>query len=114
MRMVTVKKSQFAGFNDKRVYFYDGIVSLPFGHRLLEEVRKEKKRFEKSIHQVINEKKLELLKTEASAVWQCERLRVLRSISAQPSIHYKSDSDKLQQIITNITTRNYILNSHWL
>ena len=45
MRMVTVKKSQFAGFNDKRVYFYDGIVSLPFVHRLLEEVRKEKERF---------------------------------------------------------------------
>ena len=88
---------QFAGLNNKRFYFYYGIASLPFGHLLLEEVRKEKKDLEKSIHQVINEKKIELLKTEASTVRQCERLRVLRSVLLQLPIHYKLDSERLQR-----------------
>ena len=34
MQMKSVKKSQFAGSNDKRFYFHDGVVSLPFGHSL--------------------------------------------------------------------------------
>ena len=45
MRMVSVNKTQFAGLNDKRFYFQDGIVSLPFGHYLLEDSRKEKEKF---------------------------------------------------------------------
>ena len=43
MRMKSVNKTQFAGLNNKRYYFHDGIVSLPFGHFLLEKVRKKKK-----------------------------------------------------------------------
>ena len=35
----SVKKTKFAGLNDKRFYFHDGIVSLPFGHFLLNKVR---------------------------------------------------------------------------
>ena len=45
MRMVSVNKTQFAGLNDKRFYFHDGIVSLLFGHYLLEDSRKEKEKF---------------------------------------------------------------------
>lgn len=38
------EKSQFAGLNDKRDYFSDGICSLPYGHSLLlNEIRNEKK-----------------------------------------------------------------------
>ena len=43
VRMKSVNKTQFGGLNDKRHYFHDGIVSLPFGHFLLEKVRKKKK-----------------------------------------------------------------------
>ena len=32
MQMVSVNKTQFAGLNDERFYFYDGIVSLPFSN----------------------------------------------------------------------------------
>ena len=39
MQMVSVNKAQFAGLNDKRFYFYDGIVSLPSGHFFLNKVR---------------------------------------------------------------------------
>ena len=42
------KKKQFAGLNDKRFYFHNGIVLQPFGHFLLEKTRKEKKSIEMS------------------------------------------------------------------
>ena len=34
MRMQSISKSQFAGLKDKRFYFYNGIISMPFGHPL--------------------------------------------------------------------------------
>ena len=39
MQMKTVTRKQFAGLNNKRFYFTDGITSLPFGHFLLAEIR---------------------------------------------------------------------------
>ena len=42
MQMVSVNKTQFVGLNDKRFYFQDGIISLPFGHFLLNKVRGQK------------------------------------------------------------------------
>ena len=36
MQMKSVRKTQFAGLNDKSFYFHDGIVSLPFPQFLLE------------------------------------------------------------------------------
>ena len=45
MELVSVEKKRFASLNDKRFYFMGGIVSLPFGHLLLEEVRKLKSNF---------------------------------------------------------------------
>ena len=50
MKMKSVNKTQFAGLNDKRYYFHDGIVSLPFGHFLLEKVRKEKEKHRSKLH----------------------------------------------------------------
>ena len=49
MRMQSISKSQFAGLNEKKFYFYDSIVSMPFGHPLLEKLAKEKKK-ERHIH----------------------------------------------------------------
>ena len=42
MQMNSVKRTQFAGLNDKRYYFHDGIVSLPFGHFYYINVEKKK------------------------------------------------------------------------
>ena len=50
MKMKTVAKVKFARLNDKRYYFSDGIVSLPFGHPLLNKVREYKKQLTK-IHE---------------------------------------------------------------
>ena len=67
MRMQSKSRSQFAGLNDKRFYFYDGIVSMPFGQPLLEKLRKENQK-ETHIHLHIKEKTEEYLNAEAKAV----------------------------------------------
>ena len=42
MQMNTISKVQFGTLNDKKFYFCDGIVSLPYDHPLLENLRKKK------------------------------------------------------------------------
>ena len=44
MQVKSVTKTQFTGLNDKRFYFHDRIVSLSFGHFLLNKVREEKEK----------------------------------------------------------------------
>ena len=117
MTMTSVNKVQFASLNDKRYYFSDGIVSLPFGHPSLNNVRKYKKSLPK-IHTVIAREKNEILKYENAAVNQNERLRILRSIFSQPITYFTLktnrrflDKDKKFDFTT---TRDYILNSKWL
>ena len=57
MQMKSVKKNQFAGLKDKRFYFHDGIVSLPFVHFLLNNVREEKEKHRPHVHTKIQKKK---------------------------------------------------------
>ena len=52
MQMVSIRKAQFAGLNDKRYYFSDGITSFPYGHFLLAELRSQKKEH-KEIHKEV-------------------------------------------------------------
>ena len=59
MIMTSSNKVKFAQLNDKRYYFSDGIVSLPFGHSLLEKIREYKNSL-KDIHLVIDEEKEKL------------------------------------------------------
>ena len=91
MQMKYVKKTQFAGLNDKSFYFLDGIVSLPFGHFLLKKVREEKEKHRADLHTKISKIMYEFLALEGH-VHLCDRLRVLRSINAQPPLHYLLNS----------------------
>ena len=117
MTMTSVNKVQFASLNDKRYYFSDGIVSLPFGHPSLKEVRNYKKSLPK-IHTVISKEKNKILQYENAAVNENERLRILRSIFSQPLTYYKLKTDyryvDKNKKFDYTTTRDYILNSHWL
>ena len=88
MQMKSIKKTQFARLNDKRSYFHEGIVSPPSGHFLLNKVREEKEKHRTDLHAKIFKKMFEFLTTESRAVHLCERLSVLRSIYAQPSLLY--------------------------
>ena len=56
MQMKSVCKVQFGQLNDKRFYFCDGIVCLPFGNPYLEDLRKNKLKY-RNIHSVIQIKK---------------------------------------------------------
>ena len=44
MKMASANKAPFAGVNDKRYYFLDGIVSFPYDSPLLLALREEKGR----------------------------------------------------------------------
>ena len=116
MKMTTVNKVKFARLNDKRYYFSDGIVSLPFGHILLEKARQYKKQLTK-IHQQIDNEKDAILQLENEAVMQNERLRILRCIFSQPLVYFDLHSHQLTEVkraFKFATTKDYILNSHWL
>ena len=42
MQMKSVSKVQFGQLNDKRFYFSNGIISLPYGHPYLEKLKEKK------------------------------------------------------------------------
>ena len=50
MQMKPVKKTQFAGLNDKCFYFRNKIISLPFGHFFLNKVGEEKEKHRANLH----------------------------------------------------------------
>ena len=107
---------QFASLNDKRYYFLDGIVPLPYGHPLLSKIHQIKKTYPK-IYKIIEQEKNNELKIENEVDVKHERLWILRSIDAQPKTYYKLDSNvKVNQkgSFDFTTTRDNILNSKWL
>ena len=116
MKMMPVNKVKFARLNDKRYYFSDGIVSLPFGHILLEKTREYKKQLPK-IHEQIDKEKNTILKLENDAVMQNERLRILRCIFSQPLVYFDLHSHEpveFKRAFKYATTKDYVLNSYWL
>ena len=115
MTMTGINKIKFASINDKRHYGSDGIVSLPFGHHLLNEIREHKKSLLK-IHTVIEKEKDKGLKLENDAFSKTERLRVLRSIYSQPITYCKLNKKNTLKIksLEQTTTRDYMLNLKFL
>ena len=117
MTMTTVNKVKFASLNNKRYYFSDGIVSLPFAHPSLNSVRQYKKSLPK-IHTAIAKEKNEILKYENVAVNDNERLRILRSIFSQPITYFTLKTNRrflpANKKFDYTPTRDYILNSQWL
>ena len=45
MQMKSISKVQLGQLNDRRFSFSNGIISLPYGHPYLEELRKEKHKY---------------------------------------------------------------------
>ena len=82
MQMKSVSKLQFGQLNDKRFYFSNGIVSLPYGHPLLENLRKHNDKY-RNIHSVIQTKKDKFLKEESKVIEKIPRLDIIRQIYSQ-------------------------------
>ena len=117
--MSAIKKIQFAKLNDKRYYFSDGILSLPFSHPYLWEVTKYKKESKEKLENFFSDDKFEILKLEYKALLKNERLRVFKALLLQPVTYYKIDYSKRSEQTnfskpTYTTTKDYTLNSHWL
>ena len=87
MKMTSVKKVQLASLNNKRYYFLDGIIFLPYGHLLLSKICQIKKPYPK-IHKVNEQEKNNLLKLEDKVVAKHEGLRISRSIYARHTVIY--------------------------
>ena len=77
MQMKSVNKVQFGQLNDKRFYFSNGIISLPYGHPYLEKLRKEKHEY-REIHKVTQRKKDNFLKEESKVIENIPRLNILK------------------------------------
>ena len=115
-----VKKSKFFQLNDKRFYFPNAIVSLPFGPLSLHEIDEYKKNKGRRIEKYFWTEKENLLKLEKSAVKNSPRINFLNNILGQiPKIVHvdcaKFDGntkflyrDELQQNILD-----FILGAEW-
>ena len=97
MIITSINEVKFASLNDKRYYGSDGIVSVPFGHPLLNAVKEYKKSVPK-IHTVIEQEKDKILLLENEAFAKNERLRLLRSIFAQPLTYYRLNETVLLKV----------------
>ena len=73
--MKFVSKVQFGRLNNKRFYFSNGIISLPYGHPSSENLRKEKQK-NRMIHKKIQEKKYEFLKEKSKVLNNNQRLHL--------------------------------------
>ena len=115
MIMASIDKVNFAILNDKRYYGSDDIVSLPFRHSLLNEIREYKESLPKN-HIVVEQEKDKISFLENKAFAKNERLRLLRSIFAQPLIYYQLNETVPLEVrkIDQTSTKDYILNSKFL
>ena len=77
MILESVENSKFAQINDKRYYFEDGIISLPFSHPYLNEISKYKQNKEQKVENWIRDEKNNLLKMEKEALLKNHRLSTL-------------------------------------
>ena len=92
MQMKSVCKIQFGQLSDKRFYFSNGIVSLPFGHPSLEKFNKEKHKY-CDVHKVIQTKKDEFLLKKSKILQSIPILNILSQIFAQKPMLYQLNSD---------------------
>ena len=93
MVLEEIQKSKFVQINDKRYYFSDSIVSLPFLHPFLKDIvtfQEKKQRNEK----YFLEEKQNLLLVEKNALLKNLRRSLLRNILLQKLTYYQIDSLK--------------------
>ena len=112
MQMNTVNKIQFGQLNDKRFYFPNGIVSLPFVHFLFDEMRKKKTQ-NRNIHLQIKDKKWEFIKKENEILNKNERLLIFCQIINGSPILYTLQS-QTPTILPLLSTKEYIVKKYWI
>ena len=112
MQMKAVSKVQFGQLNNKRFYFSNGLMSLPYGHPCLEDLRKEKQKY-RAIHKTIQDKKYDFLKQESNAIDNNPRMHVLKQIFAQSPMFYILNSTIISITKGWKSTNEQIPNGSW-
>ena len=107
--MKSVSKIQFGQLNDKRYYFSNGIMSLPYGHSYLEKLRKEKHKY-RDIHKVIQSKKDKFLNEESKVIEKIPRLDILKQIFGQIPVLHELNSDTKFILSGLKTTKEFVKN----
>ena len=78
-----ITKPKFLQLNDKRFYFPNAVISLPFGHQILDEVDQYKKNQGQRTEKYFLKEKDNLLELEKNALKKCPRLDFLDNILLQ-------------------------------
>ena len=111
-------KTKFSQLNNKRLYFLNGILSLPFGHLSLNELDEYKKNKGQRIEKYFWTEKEKLL--ENKALQNCPRLDFLNNILLQVPKIVNIDCTKFDRNTTFLykeqrqqTILDYILSAGW-
>ena len=80
MTTYRIPKSKFSQLNDKRFCFPNAVISLPFGHQILDEIDQYKKNLGQRIEKYFLKEKYHLLELEKKALKKCSRLNFLDNI----------------------------------
>ena len=115
-----VRKNKFPQLNDKRFYFPNAIISLPFGHLTLNKIDEYKKEKGQKIEKYFWKEKEMLLELQKDALKKNERLNVLDNILKQvPKIvslttqKFDRNTKLLHKEKINKSTLDYILAAGW-
>ena len=105
----TVVKTKFSQLNDKRFYFPDGIVSLPFGHKNLKEIDEFKQEKGQKIEKHFYEEKKVLFDMEKKALKNSPRLYLYHQIlmSSPKAFSINKKKKWFQTAKQNITKMKY-------
>ena len=115
MTTTQVEKKKFSQINDKRFYFPNAILSLPFGHVALKELEKYKKKKGQKIESYFLQKRQKLLDLEREALTKCSRLEILDRIFLQSfKVVRKNDPTTYLHNPSNQTVVDFILEQGWL
>lgn len=115
MVLEEIEKSKFAQINDKRYYFSDGIVSLPFSHPFFARNCQVSEGKNKKLKHFYYRKNI---KFRWKYLQSKKRILIYRSILQQKLTFYhlnslKRSAENSENINFSQNLRSYILNSFW-
>ena len=115
MILEEIEKSKFAQINNKRYYFSDRILSLPFSLPFLKEIVnfKTKKQQQKKMEAFLQQEKHKLIQMEKFAAQKNKRISIYRNILQQKPTFYhlnslKRSAENNENINFSQNTRSYI------
>ena len=113
MILEEIEKSKFAQINNKRYYFSDRILSLPFSLPFLKEIVNFKTKKKKKMEAFLQQEKHKLIQMEKFAAQKNKRISIYRNILQQKPTFYhlnslKRSAENNENINFSQNTRSYI------